>query len=130
MLRRGVTAVNDDAYRVRVPSGEGIGAILQANADAGIRARVAIDQRPVVEYEKYPWLAELLPDAERRAMEAAPRQSPEELLELYAHLIERWHGRSGGRLRAAGSCSAPPRVAPDYLQALSSPARKHQLPFN
>jgi len=130
MLRRGVTAVHDDAYHVPVASREGIDAILQAYADAGIRASVAIDQPTVVEYEKYPWLAELLPDAERRAMEAAPRQSPEELLELYAHLIERWHGRSGGRLGAAVSCSAPQRVTPDYLQALSSLARKHDLPFN
>jgi cytosine/adenosine deaminase-related metal-dependent hydrolase len=130
MLRRGVTAVHDDAYHVPVASREGIDAILQAYADAGIRASVAIDQPTVVEYEKYPWLAELLPDAERRAMEAAPRQSPEELLELYAHLIERWHGRSGGRLGAAVSCSAPQRVTPDYLHALSSLARKHDLPFN
>jgi len=78
----------------------------------------------------YPLTEGLGPGQLRRAMEAAPRQSPEELLELYAHLIERWHGRSGGRLGAAVSCSAPQRVTPDYLQALSSLARKHDLPFN
>lgn len=130
MLRRGITAVHDDAYHVPVARREGIDAILQAYEDAGIRAAVAIDQPTLVEYEKYPFLAELLPEAERRAMDAAPRQSPEELLELYAHLIERWHGRAGGRLAAAVSCSAPQRVTPAYLEALSALARRHDLPFN
>ena len=75
MLRRGITAVHDDAYHVPVASVESIDAIMQAYADAGIRATVAIDQPNIVEYEKYPYLAELLPEAERRAMDAAPRQS-------------------------------------------------------
>ncbi len=61
MLRRGVTAVHDDAYHVPVASVESIDAIMQAYADAGIRATVAIDQPNIVEYEKYPYLAELLP---------------------------------------------------------------------
>ena len=129
-LRRGVTAVHDDAYHVPVASIESIDAIMQAYADAGIRASVAIDQPNVVEYEKYPFLAELLPPAELRAMDQAPRQSGEELLDLYRHLIERWHGAAGGRLAAAVSCSAPQRVTVDYFKALSALSRQHDLPFN
>ncbi len=118
MLRRGVTAVHDDAYHVPIATPESIDAIMQAYEDAGIRATVAIDQPNVVEYEKYPFLAELLPEAERRAMDRAPRQSAAELLELYRHLLDRWHGAAGGRLAAAVSCSAPQRVTPDYFAAL------------
>ena len=70
MLRRGITAVHDDAYHVPIATRESIDAIMRAYEDAGIRATVAIDQPNVVEYEKYPFLAELLPDAERRAMDA------------------------------------------------------------
>jgi 5-methylthioadenosine/S-adenosylhomocysteine deaminase len=130
MLRRGITAVHDDAYHVPVASTESIDAIMQAYADAGIRATVAIDQPNIVEYDKYPYLAELLPEAERRAMDEAPRQSTEELLALYAHLIERWHGAADGRLAAAVSCSAPQRVTDDYFAGLSALSKQHDLPFN
>ena len=130
MLRRGVTAVHDDAYHVPVATTETIDAIMQAYADAGIRATVAIDQPNVVEYDKYPFLADLLPDDARRAMDAAPRQSTAELLGLYGHLIERWHGASGGRLAAAVSCSAPQRVTHDYFAGLSALSKGHDLPFN
>ena len=130
MLRRGVTAVHDDAYHVPIATRESIDAIMRAYEDVGIRATVAIDQPNVVEYEKYPFLAELLPDAERRAMDRAPRQSTAELLDLYGHLIDRWHGTAGGRLAAAVSCSAPQRVTRDYFAALSELSQRHDLPFN
>ena len=130
MLRRGITAVHDDAYHVPVASVESIDSIMQAYADAGIRATVAIDQPNIVEYEKLPYLAELLPAEELRAMDAAPRQTTEQLLALYAHLIERWHGAEGGRLAAAVSCSAPQRVTNDYFAGLSALSKRHDLPFN
>ena len=130
MLRRGITAVQDDAYHVPVATVESIDAIMQAYADAGIRATVAIDQPNIVEYEKVPYLAELLPAAERRAMDDAPRQSTQELLALYGHLIERWHGAENGRLAAAVSCSAPQRVTDDYFAGLSALSKRHDLPFN
>ncbi|HEY6133769.1 MAG TPA: amidohydrolase family protein [Rubrivivax sp.] len=130
MLRRGITAVHDDAYHVPMASVESIDAVMQAYADAGLRATVAIDQPNIVEYEKYPFLAELLPPEERAAMDAAPRQSTAELLALYGHLIERWHGAEGGRLAAAVSCSAPQRVTVDYFEGLSALSKRHDLPFN
>jgi 5-methylthioadenosine/S-adenosylhomocysteine deaminase len=130
MLRRGVTTVHDDAYHVPVASVESIDAVMQAYADAGIRATVAIDQPNVVEYEKLPYLAELLPPHEKRAMDEAPRQSSAELLALYEHLIATWHGAADGRLAAAVSCSAPQRVTDDYFAGLSALSQRHDLPFN
>ncbi len=130
MLQRGITAVHDDAYHVPVASQASVDAIMQAYADVGIRATVAIDQPNVVEYEKYPFLAELLTREQRAAMDAAPRQSSLELLSLYAHLIEKWHNKADGRLRAAVSCSAPQRVTVDYFEGLSALSRQHDLPFN
>ncbi len=130
MLRRGITCVHDDAYHVPVATCEGIDAVMQAYADAGIRATVAIDQPNVVEYDKYPFLVELLTPEQRAAMDVAPRQSTQELLALYRHLIERWHGAADGRLAAAVSCSAPQRVTDDYFAALSDLSRSHDLPFN
>lgn len=129
MLRRGVTAVQDDAYHVPVATEENLDAIMRAYRDAGLRATVAIDQPNVVEHDKLPFLRELLPPQALQAMEAAPRQGSDELLQLYAHLVERWHGSSNGRLRAAVSCSALQRVTPDYAQALSALSRARDLPF-
>ncbi len=130
MLKLGVTAAHDDAFFVPGPTPETIDGLVQAYADSGMRAAVALDQPNVVEYEKYPFLRELLPDPLRRRMDAAPRPSAKELLDLYGHLIERWHGAGDGRLAAAVSCSAPQRVAVDYLEALGELSRRRDLPFN
>ena len=130
MLRNGVTCLMDDAFHIPVASAEGIDGIAEAYRDCGIRARLAIDQPNVVEYEKYPFLADLLPAHIRAGMDAAPRQSGEELLELYDHLIARWNGAAEGRIGAALSCSAPQRVTLDYFHALSALSAKHDLPFN
>lgn len=130
MLRRGITCVHDDAYHVPVASRESVDAIMQAYADVGIRATVAIDQPNVAEVDKVPFLAELLSDAQRAALDAAPRQTSAELLALYRHLVERWHGAAGGRLAAAVSCSAPQRVSDDYFEGLAALSRRHDLPFN
>jgi 5-methylthioadenosine/S-adenosylhomocysteine deaminase len=130
MLRRGVTSVHDDAFHVPVATEGSIDAIMQAYADSGMRATVAIDQPNIVEYDKYPYLAEIVPEDVRRAMDDAPRQSGDELLALYAHLVDRWHGTEEGRLRAAVSCSAPQRVTLDYFAGLSALSKRHDLPFN
>ncbi|PWS37961.1 hypothetical protein DFH01_01200 [Falsiroseomonas bella] len=130
MLRQGVTSVMDDAFHIPVASAEGIDGIAEAYRDSGIRARLAIDQPNVVEYEKFPFLAELLPADIRAGMAAAPIQPAEELLELYDHLIARWDGAAEGRIGAALSCSAPQRVTLDYFRALSALSAKHDLPFN
>ncbi|CAN5376007.1 amidohydrolase family protein [soil metagenome] len=130
MLRRGITAVHDDAYHVPVASRESIDSIMRAYEDSGLRATVAIDQPNIVEYDKYPFLKELLPEEDRLAMEQAPRQTSDELLALYAYLIDRWHGAAGGRLQAAVSCSAPQRVTDEYFRGLSALSKAHDLPFN
>ena len=130
MLKLGVTTIMDDAFHVPTATVEGVDAICSAYRDVGMRARVAIDQPNVVEYEKYPFLKELLPDAIKQRMDAMPRQSDEELLELYAHLVSAWDGAAGGRIGAALSCSAPQRVTVPYLHALARLSEERRLPFN
>jgi 5-methylthioadenosine/S-adenosylhomocysteine deaminase len=129
MLRTGVTAVQDDAFFVPAPSPETIDAVLQAYADCGIRARVALDQPNVPELEKLPYLADLLPAPLGQALAAPPALDAAGLLACYDHLIANWHGYDGGRLQAAVSCSAPQRVTPDYFHALDALSRRHDLPF-
>ena len=129
MLKLGITSVLDDAFFVPLASVTAIDAILGAYRDSGIRATVALDQTLVVEYEKYPYLREMLPEPIRHRMDQAPRETEAGMLLLYRHLIETWHGAAHGRLTAAVSCSAPQRAPESYLKALSALSRSHDLPY-
>lgn len=129
MLRGGVTAVQDDAFFVPNPTPDIIDAVMQAYADTGIRASVALDQPELAELDKLPFLADLLPEDLRTPLAQAPDFGAAELLASYDHLIRRWHGAEGGRLTAAVSCSAPQRVSPEYMAALDGLSRVHGIPF-
>jgi 5-methylthioadenosine/S-adenosylhomocysteine deaminase len=129
MLKNGVTAVQDDAFFVPAPTPEIIDAVMQAYADSGIRATMALDQPDVPEIEKLPFLRDLLPPNLKADLSAPAPMDSVGLLECYDHLIRSWHGAEGGRLSAAVSCSAPQRVTPDYFAALDDLSRTHDLPF-
>ncbi len=129
MLKTGTTAVQDDAFLVPFPTTDVIDAILQAYADIGIRARVALDQSDLPEIGKLPFLGDLVPPAMRRSLEAPAGAQAGQLLDSYRHLLERWHGACDGRLLAATSCSAPQRVSDNYVGALLDLSRAHDLPF-
>jgi cytosine/adenosine deaminase-related metal-dependent hydrolase len=129
MLKSGVTTVLDDAFFVPAPSVPAIDAIMQAYLDSGMRASVALDQPNVPELDKLPFLAELLPPDLLARARAPAAMDAEGLLGLYRHLLEHWHGRGEGRLRAAVSCSAPQRVSVEYFRELDTLSRQHGLPF-
>ncbi|MEM1066269.1 MAG: amidohydrolase family protein [Pseudomonadota bacterium] len=130
MLKRGITAVHDDAFFNPEPSMKAIDAIAGAYRDTGLRATIALDQPEVAEVEKYPFLEMLLPEDLRQALSQRPRLTGPDLLALYEAFISRWHGAVGDRIRCAVSCSAPQRVTPEYLQALTELSRAHDVPFN
>jgi 5-methylthioadenosine/S-adenosylhomocysteine deaminase len=130
MLKLGITSVHDDAYYVPVPTPEAIDGLMQSYADSGIRCAATLDQPNVTEYEKYPFLYDLLPESIRLGMKNAPCMETKDLLELYRYLIDHWHGSSDGRVKAAVSVSAPQRVTVDYFGALSDLSKLYDLPFD
>lgn len=129
MLRCGTTSVQDDCFFVPEPEPEIIDAVAQAYADSGIRARLALDQPELAELDKLPFLRDLVPDDLRPTLASATGLPATRLLELYDHLIDRWHGAHDGRIKAAVSCSAPQRVSPDYFARLDDLSLRHDLPF-
>jgi 5-methylthioadenosine/S-adenosylhomocysteine deaminase len=129
MLKNGVTAVQDDAFFVPAPTPEIIDAVMQAYADSGIRATMALDQPNVPEIEKLPFLNDMLPPDLKADLSAPAPLDAAGLLRCYDHLIRTWHGAEDGKLSAAVSCSAPQRVTPDYFAALDRLSRAHDLPF-
>jgi len=129
MLRTGTTAVQDDAFFLPAPDPEIIDAVLAAYADCGIRAAVALDQPELPEAAKLPFLADLAPAGIRADVLAPGPRSRAELLELYGHLFDAWHGAAGGRLTAAVSISAPQRVSVEYFAALDDLSARHGVPL-
>ena len=129
MIRTGTTSVLDDAFFVPAPSPAEIDAVMQAYADCGLRATVALDQPNVPELDKLPFLDTLLPEDLRQRAASPAAMDAEGLLACYRHLLDRWHGAEGGRLRAAVSCSAPQRVTPEYFRALDALSQQLDLPF-
>ena len=75
MLKLGITSLMDDAFFVPLTTRSSIDAIAGAYEEIGIRATLALDQPIVVEYEKYPFLRDILPEDVRRTMERAPRET-------------------------------------------------------
>ncbi len=130
MLKLGITAVHDDAFYVPVPTPETIDGLMQSYVDSGMRAVATLDQPNVPEFDKYPYLYDLLPDDIRRQMQAAPLLSTAQLLESYKYLIDTWHNSGGGRVRAGVSVSAPQRVTVDYFAALSELSKSLDIPFD
>ena len=130
MLKLGVTSVHDDAYYIPYPTADTINSLMQAYVDCGIRAVATLDQPNVIEYEKYPYLHDILPEDLRQKMANAPIMPEVELLELYQHLIRKWHKACDGRVKAGVSISAPQRVTVSYFEALAEISQSMDLPFD
>jgi cytosine/adenosine deaminase-related metal-dependent hydrolase len=129
MLRGGTTAVQDDAFLMPDPEPSVIDAVLQAYADLGIRATVALDQPELPEVDKLPFLDRFAPAHLSGPLRQPASLAPERLLVMYDYLISRWHGAADDRLRAAVSISGPQRVSPEYFAALDDLSRRHHLPL-
>ncbi len=129
MLRSGTTSLQDDAFLMPCPTPEIIDAVMQAYADCGIRASVALDQPELPEIDKLPFITQGADASLLAALKTPPAMDSEGLLGMYAYLIQRWHGAENGRLRAATSVSAPQRVSPAYFQAIDDLSRSHGLPL-
>ncbi len=129
MLRSGTTSVQDDCFFVPSPEPDIIDAVAQAYEDSGIRVRLALDQPELNELEKLPFLREILPADLCKSLSEPSGVPAPRLLELYDHLIDRWHGAADNRIKAAVSCSAPQRVSPDYFAQLDDLSLRHNLPF-
>lgn len=119
MLKIGITSVRDDAHFFSHPTMELIDGVFEGFQDAGMRASVGLGMSNVPEIEKLPFLKELLTESTAALLSDATPKRTDELLNLYQSVTDRWHGAGDGRLNVHGSCSAPQRVTPEYLQALS-----------
>ncbi|MBF4577067.1 amidohydrolase family protein [Frondihabitans sp. VKM Ac-2883] len=129
MLRTGTTTVQDDAFLMPHPTPDIIDAVMQAYADSGIRASVALDQPTLTERDKLPFIGGYHDEALQAMLDAEAPLGAAGLLENYDHLFGTWHGREDGRLTAAVSISAPQRVDVPYFEAVNDLSRRHSVPL-
>ena len=86
MLKNGITGVHDDPHYAPAPTEDSIDGTMQAYLDSGMRATATIAYPIVPEYEKYPYVKELLPDEIRQQMDkSAAAISPDYLLARPIH---------------------------------------------
>lgn len=131
MIRNGTTSVYDDTNYNPYPTMDAIDGTMEAYRDAGFRATVTLSNPNVIEYDKFPFLKDLLPAHLRRAMEERPNYlSTGEMVQLYRSFLDRWHGQNHDRLHVGMSISAPQRVTRDYFQALMDISLQRDLAFS
>jgi 5-methylthioadenosine/S-adenosylhomocysteine deaminase len=129
MLRSGVTSILDDPIYAPGPTPATVDAVMGAYEELGVRATVTIYQPDKVEYEWFPYVADLL-DPELLSLLEAQRPPPAaETLAVYRDFVDRWHGAAGGRLRCGVSPSAPQRASEEYLFGMHALATEHDLPY-
>ena len=131
MIRNGTTSVYDDTNYNPYPTMDAIDGTMEAYRDAGFRATVTLSNPNVIEYDKFPFLKDLLPVHLRKAMEDRPNYlSTAEMVDIYKQFLQRWHGKGDDRLHVGVSISAPQRVTKDYFEALVNLSRERNLAFS
>lgn len=131
MIRNGTTAVYDDTNYNPYPTMDAIDGTMEAYRDAGFRATVTLSSPNIIEYDKFPFLKDLLPPKLRQAMEERPNYlSTDEMVGLYHSFLDRWHGQNHNRLHVGMSISAPQRVTKDYFRALVDLSEQRDLAFS
>jgi 5-methylthioadenosine/S-adenosylhomocysteine deaminase len=131
MIRNGTTSVYDDTNYNPYPTMDAIDGTMEAYRDAGFRATVTLSNPNVIEYDKFPFLKDLLPRHLRRAMEERPNYlTTGQMVDLYRSFLDRWHGQNQNRLHVGMSISAPQRVTRDYFKALIDLSQERDLAFS
>ncbi|HYC43946.1 MAG TPA: amidohydrolase family protein [Burkholderiales bacterium] len=102
MIRKGCTACYDLVYEFPQPSVEGLNALGQAYADAGMRAVVAPLMSTQSFYAAIPGLMDVLPDAVQAELRKPRASTDEPSLEITREALHGWqHDRTRVRLAIA-----------------------------
>lgn len=124
MIRGGITTVQDDVTEWPTPSPEGMGAVMQAYLDIGMRANVAANLSDKPWYKKLPFLDERLSPEMKRRFE--PVDNASGLLAITNDIVKQWHTRDG-RIQYVVAPSGPQRCTDEFLLGLADLAHSHDL---
>lgn len=128
MIRRGCTAAFDLFVEVPAPSVEGIRAVGQAYADAGMRAVVAPMLADRTLYKAFPGLLDAIPEPHRAKAEALATQPFEASLATAAKSIADWPFDKNF-VRPGVAPTIPLHASDEFLVAAARLAREAGLRF-
>jgi 5-methylthioadenosine/S-adenosylhomocysteine deaminase len=126
MLKQGITAHVDHVRDGLLPSAAGLGVVLQAYRDVGIRAAVAPMYEDRMYLESLPIDAKALPKDLQQRLDAARRPPPEQYFEMMEELVPRWRGVDG-RLDILLGVDGPQRCTPHLLEMAGEFAARHRM---
>ena len=126
MIRQGITAVQDDVSECPKGTFEGYDQVYQAYHDSGLKANVAMNMGNREYCDKLPFARDIFPPVLQRKLAGKP--DPDEMLELYKAIIQKWNGKNG--IKVVLSSSAPQRCTDEYLLRLLMLGEKMDLPMH
>lgn len=127
MIKSGVTAVQDDVSENPVNTIEGLGTVIQAYKDIGMRASVTANLADKPWKYKLPFVADLLP--KELADRFQPAGSCRELTAYAEEAVKKFH-EPGGMINFVIAPSGPQRCTDEFLISLDEIAKKYYLPVH
>ncbi|HKQ27714.1 MAG TPA: amidohydrolase family protein [Burkholderiales bacterium] len=125
MLKRGITGCIDHVRDGLMPTARGIGVVLQAYRDIGIRAAAAPMYEDRMYLDSLPIDAKALPPELRERLGSARRPPPEAYFEMMEELLP-WRGVDG-RLDVLLGVDGPQRCTPRLLEMAGDFASRHGM---
>ena len=129
MVRKGCTAAYDLSFEFPAPTSEGLQAVGQAYADAGMRAVVAPMMADRTFHRALPGLLDALPPAARHEAEAVSLEPFETSMAAWEHARSNWPF-SGDSVRLALAPTIPHHCSEAFLRAASRAADEHGAGFH
>ena len=129
MVRKGCTAAYDLTFELPVPTPEGLQAVGQAYADAGMRAVVAPMMADRTFHQAIPGLLDALPGDLRREAEAIAVEPFTTSLAAWERALASWPF-ARDRVRLALAPTIPHHCSEAFLRAANRTAREHGAGFH
>ncbi len=129
LLKNGVTTICDCFFDPPVLSLERLGTVFSAYEDAGIRANVTNSIINIRALDCLPFAREIMPTDLQAQLDGARMVTGAAYADYCEAAFSAFDGRAG-RLRYMVSPSAPQRCTIDLLEACSSLAKSHGVPFH
>ena len=126
MLKQGVTGCVDHVRDGLLPTAAGVGVVLSAYKEIGIRAAVAPMYEDRLYLDSLPIDPAALPRELRERLGAAKRPPPEAYFEMMEALAARWRGVDG-RLELLLGVDGPQRCTERLLELTGDFARRHRM---
>ena len=127
MIKSGVTLAQDDASEYPASTLPGIGAVMEAYKDLGMRASVTTNLCDKMWKDKIPYIPEVVP--KEMLDQYPPAANREELYALLEEMIAKWH-EPGGMLNVVLAPVAPQRITDEFFLGMHKLSEKYDLPMH